>query len=179
MACDTIVCFNRTLSLVSSTTFEFYWVFNKFELETRIPRFQSIFFWMLPFWSKSCAVWEAFTLSHACNEWMNENASLFGPIQMLMYRILHADARVIIEMSYISDNHFIPCEWFIRTWTEDRHTLHSFCVCLVDHPCFVSSWLWSVLNPKFYRMSVFGLLLCLVHFWIVVAWIRGNIESAY
>jgi hypothetical protein len=36
------------------------------------------------------------------------NASLFGSIQIPMYGILHAGARVIIEMSFISSNHSVP-----------------------------------------------------------------------
>jgi len=36
------------------------------------------------------------------------NASFFGSIQIPMYGILHAGARVIIEMSFISSNHSVP-----------------------------------------------------------------------
>lgn len=36
---------------------------------------------------------------------VTNNASFFGSIQIPMYGILHAGARVIIEMSFISSNH--------------------------------------------------------------------------
>ena len=92
--------------------------------------------------------------------WMNDLkwivcASLFGTIQIPMYRILHADARWNLEMNYISGIPLPSCEVIHVAWLEGvctclgegGHIIHSLCVCLNSTLCHVSHWFSASLHP--------------------------------